>query len=114
MKHRHPQTDGQGCKLCEGSPKGRSQGQGGSALLAVFWSIIVLSIAVSGWFFWLQQRVQEHGEDARAAEALAMAHSGYAVAIHPKVNRFSSLLRAEPVPGMGYDVAIESEAGKVL
>ena len=82
-------------------------------MLAVFWSIIVLSIAVSGWFFWLQQRVQEHGEDARAAEALSMAHSGYAVAIHPKVDRFSSLLRAEPLPGMGYDVAVEREAGRI-
>jgi hypothetical protein len=82
-------------------------------LLAVFWSIIVLSLAVSGWFFWLQQRVQEHGEDARAAEALAMAHSGYAVAINPKVDRFSSLLRAEPLPGMGYHVAVESEGGRI-
>jgi type II secretory pathway component PulK len=85
----------------------------GSALLAVFWSIMVLTLAISGWFFWLQQRVQEHGEDARGAEALAMAHSGYAVAIHPKVDRYSSLLRAEPLVGMGYSVAMESEGGRI-
>lgn len=85
----------------------------GSALLAVFWSIMVLTLAISGWFFWLQQRVQEHGEDARAAEAVAMAHSGYAVAMNPKVDRYSSLLRAEPLPGIGYRVAVESEGGRI-
>lgn len=110
MKHRCILTQGEGRKLRRGGPRERSRG---SALLAVFWSIIVLSLAVSGWFFWLQQRVQEHGEDARAAEALAMAHSGYAVAINPKVDRFSSLLRAEPLPGMGYHVAVESEGGRI-
>jgi type II secretory pathway component PulK len=110
MKHRCILTQGERRKLRRGGPRERSRG---SALLAVFWSIIVLSLAVSGWFFWLQQRVQEHGEDARAAEALAMAHSGYAVAINPKVDRFSSLLRAEPLPGMGYHVAVESEGGRI-
>jgi hypothetical protein len=89
------------------------QREAGSALLAVFWSIMVLSLAVTGWFFWLQQRVKEHGEDARAAEAMAMAHSGYAVAINPKVDRFSSLLRAEPLPGIGYNVSVESEGGRI-
>ena len=96
-----------------GPLRARGSGRRGSALLAVFWSIIVLTLAVSGWFFWLQQRVREHGEDARAAEAMAMAHSGYAVACNPKVDRYSSLLRAEPVPGMGYRVAIESEGGRI-
>jgi len=91
----------------------RSPMEEGSALLAVFWSIMVLTLAISGWFFWLQQRVQEHGEDARGAEAMAMAHSGYAVAMHPKVDRYSSLLRAEPLPGMGYRVAVESEGGRI-
>ncbi len=42
-----------------------------------------------------------------------MAHSGYAVASHPNVNRFSSLLRAEPLPGMGYDVSVERESGRL-
>jgi type II secretory pathway component PulK len=85
----------------------------GSALLAVFWSVMVLTLAISGWFFWLQQRVQEHGEDARAAEAVAMAHSGYAVAMNPTVDRYSSLLRAEPLPGTGYRVSMESEGGRI-
>jgi hypothetical protein len=74
---------------------------------------MVLTLAISGWFFWLQQRVQEHGEDARGAEAMAMAHSGYAVATHPKVDRYSSLLQAEPLPGIGYRVTIESEGGRI-
>ena len=96
-----------------GGLRRRASRQGGSALLAVFWSIMVLTLAISGWFFWLQQRVQEHGEDARGAEAMAMAHSGYAVASNPKVDRYSSLLHAEPLPGMGYRVAMESEGGRI-
>jgi hypothetical protein len=35
------------------------------------------------------------------------------VAIHPNVNRFSSLLRAEPLPGIGYDVSTERESGRL-
>lgn len=96
-----------------GGLRRRASRQEGSALLAVFWSIMVLTLAISGWFFWLQQRVQEHGEDARGAEAMAMAHSGYAVASNPKVDRYSSLLHAEPLPGIGYRVTIESEGGRI-
>jgi hypothetical protein len=70
-------------------------------------------MAVASWFFWLQQRMQLHGEESRAVEALAMAHSGVAVALNPKVDRFSSLLQAEVAPGVGYRVAIEGEGGRL-
>ncbi len=81
--------------------------------MAVFWAVIVLTMAVSGWFFWLQQRVQQHSLDTRAVEALAMAHSGIAVALNPKVDRYSSVLQAEVAPGIGYRVNIESEGGRI-
>jgi type II secretory pathway component PulK len=87
--------------------------QRGSALLAVFWGIVVLSMATAGWFLWLQERIQAHGEEGKAAEALAMAHSGVAIALNPRVDRFSSLLRAEVAPGMGYRVEIESESSRL-
>ena len=70
-------------------------------------------MAVAGWFFWLQQRVQQHGQDSRSLEALAMAHSGIAVALNPKVDRYSSLLTAEIAPGMGYRIRIESEGERL-
>jgi len=70
-------------------------------------------MAVSGWFFWLKQRVEQHGEDTRAVEALAMAHSGIALALNPKVDRYSSLLEAEVAPGVGYRVTIEGEGGRI-
>lgn len=91
----------------------RSHQLGGSALLAVFWAVIVLTMAVASWFFWLQQRLQLHGEETRDVEALAMAHSGVAVAMNPKVDRYSSLLQAEVAPGVGYRVTIEGEAGRL-
>lgn len=89
------------------------RGQTGSALLAVFWAIVVLSMAISGWFLWLQERVQAYGDESRAVEALAMAHSGVAMAMNPNVDRYSSLLTAEVAPGIGYKVEIEGEAGRL-
>ena len=86
---------------------------GGSALLAVFWAVIVLTMAVASWFFWLQQRLQLHGEETRGVEALAMAHSGISLALHSKVDRYSSLLQAEVAPGVGYRVTIEGEGGRL-
>lgn len=87
--------------------------RGGSALLAVFWAVIVLTMAVASWFFWLQQRLQLHGEETRDVEALAMAHSGVWLALNPKVDRYSSLLQAEVAPGVGYRVTMESEGGRL-
>lgn len=82
-------------------------------MLAVFWAVIVLTMAVGGWFMWVQQRVAQHGEDSRSVEALAMAHSGIALALNPKVDQYSSLLQAEVASGMGYRVSIESEGGRI-
>ncbi len=93
--------------------RGGSCHQTGSALLAVFWAIAVLSMAVGGWFLWLQERVQAHGEESRGAEALAMAHSGVAMAMNPQVDRYSSLLTTEVAPGVGYRVEMEGEAGRL-
>ena len=90
-----------------------SHRNGGSALLAGFWAVIVLTMAVASWFFWLQQRLQLHGEETRDVEALAMAHSGVALALNPKVDRYSSLLQAEVSPGVGYRVTMESEGGRL-
>lgn len=91
----------------------RRRGRGGSALLAVFWAIAVLALAISGWFFWLQERLRLYGEEGRSAEALAMAYSGVAMAMNPGVDRFSSLLQGEVGSGMGYRVEIEGEAARL-
>ena len=85
----------------------------GSALLAVFWAIVVLSMAVAGWFLWLQERVKAYGEEARSAEALSMAYSGVAMALNPQVDRYSSLLTMEVGPQLGFRVQIEGEGGRL-
>ncbi len=92
---------------------GPRRSESGSALLAVFWAVIVLSMGVSSWFLWLQERLKVHAEESRSAEALAMAHSGIAVAMNPKVDRFSSLREAQLGPDTGYRVRIEGEGGRV-
>jgi type II secretory pathway component PulK len=70
-------------------------------------------MGVASWFLWLQERLKVHAEESRSAEALAMAHSGIAVALNPKVDRFSSLLEAQLGPDTGYRVRIEGEGGRV-
>jgi hypothetical protein len=85
----------------------------GSALLAVFWAVIVLSMGVTSWFLWLQERLKSYAQESRSAEALAMAHSGVAVALNPKVDRYSSLLEAQLGPDIGYRVRIEGEGGRI-
>ncbi len=87
--------------------------EAGSALLATFWAIMVLSMAVAGWYVWLQERLRIHGEATLATEALAMAHSGIAVALNPKVDRFSSLLEGQLGPELGYHVEVQSEGGRI-
>ena len=85
----------------------------GSALLAVFWAVIVLSMGVTSWFLWLQERLKSYAQESRSAEALAMAHSGITVALNPKVDRYSSLLDAQVGPEIGYRVRIEGEGGRI-
>lgn len=98
--------------LIKGARKKNAR-QSGSALLAVFWAVIVLSMGVTSWFLWLQERLKSYAQESRSAEALAMAHSGIAVALNPKVDRYSSLLQAQLGPEIGYRVRIEGEGGRI-
>ena len=91
----------------------REARRSGSALLAVFWAVIVLSMGVTSWFLWLQERLKTYAQESRSAEALAMAYSGIAVALNPKVNRSSSLLERQVGPDTGYRVRMEGEGGRI-
>jgi len=90
-----------------------SRFQHGSALLLIFWALLVLTASVLGWALWMQEGIQTQGDRSRGVEARFMAHSGLAVAWHPLVSRKSPVLEREIQPGMRYRVRIVSEGGRL-
>jgi len=92
----------------------RSSGfQHGSALLLIFWALLVMTTATLGWALWVQQGIQTQGERNRGIEARSMAHSGLAVGLHPLVSPKTPALEKEILPGMRYRVKILSEGGRL-
>jgi len=87
--------------------------QRGSALLLVFWVVLVLLASTLEWALWVQQGVQIQGEHNRGVEARSMAHSGLAVALHPLVSPLTPGLEKEILPGLRYRVKIVGEGGKL-
>ncbi len=85
----------------------------GSALLIVFWALILLSAAIIAWVDFIQHDLSLHAEANRHVEARAMAHSGVAVALHPLVTKMTPMLREEMGSQLGYEVKMVSEGGKL-
>src|SRR5262249_1670147 len=85
----------------------------GSALLLVLWVLLVLSAAVMVWTQRIQSNILLHGEANREIEARAMAHSGLAIALHPFVTQRTPVPPEDLGPGMGYEVRMISEGGKL-
>lgn len=84
-----------------------------SALLLVLWAILLLSAAVLAWAEWIQNGMILHGDANRAVEARAMANSGLTVALHPLVNLRTGVPAEELAPGMGYEIRMTSEGGRL-
>jgi hypothetical protein len=84
-----------------------------SALLLVLWALLLLSAAIFTWATVVQDGLVLHSQHNRAFEAQAMAHSGLAVAMHPRVSRFTPLSEETVAPGQSYLVRMVSEGGKL-
>ena len=84
-----------------------------SALIFVRWALFLLSAAVFAWVKIIQQDIEISGRENRNIEALAMAHSGIAIGLHPLVSRKTPLLEEQIADDMGYRVTMVSEGGKL-
>ena len=84
-----------------------------SALIFVLWALFLLSAAVFAWVKVIQQDIEISGRENRNIEALAMAHSGIAIGLHPLVSRKTPLLEEQIADDMGYRVTMVSEGGKL-
>lgn len=91
----------------------RTQGRSGSALLLVIWAIMMLSAAMVAWTYWVHGNLERAGDESRAVEAKAMAHSGLALALHPSVTEKTPGLEEMVNSLMGFRVRIVGEGGKL-
>ena len=67
----------------------------------MLWALFLLSAAVFAWVKVIQQDIEISGRENRDIEALAMAHSGIAIGLHPLVSRKTPLLEEQLADDMG-------------
>lgn len=85
----------------------------GSALLIVFWAVIVMSICVLGLVEYLYSGLDETTALKFDSRARQLAESGVALATHPGVTRDDPVLRQTLGPGEGFEVRMRSEGGRL-
>lgn len=84
-----------------------------SALLLVLWALFLLSAAVLAFAGFIQQDIKINAQGNRDLDAIAMAHSGLALALHPMVSQMTPGLEETFPGGLGFRVRIVSEGGKL-
>ncbi len=84
-----------------------------SALLLVLWALFLLSAAVLAFAGFIQQDIRVNAQGNRDLDAIAMAHSGIALALHPLVSQTTPGLEETFPGGLGFRVRIVSEGGKL-
>lgn len=88
------------------------QGRRGSALVLVFWCLLLLSLAVFAVVELVGLSVQHAAYEQSALEARTLAASGAAIAEAPQILKDDPLLRQYASPGHGFQVTIRSEGAR--
>jgi type II secretory pathway component PulK len=89
------------------------QGRRGSALILVFWCLLLLSLAVFAVVELVGLSVQHAAYEQSALEARVLAASGAAIAQEPQLLKDDPLLHQDMTPGHGFRVAIGSEGSRL-
>lgn len=85
----------------------------GSALLMVFWAVVVMSVCVLGLARYLYSNLDETIALKKDSRVQQLAESGIAVALNPLVSRGDSVLRQSIGPGGSFEVRLRSEGGRL-
>lgn len=85
----------------------------GSALLAVYWVVAILSLAVFTGAQFLFVELETQGNTALEFRAEQLADAGIALAMHPKVERWDPILRQQTGPAEGFEARIFSEGARL-
>jgi general secretion pathway protein K len=91
----------------------RHRRQSGSALILVFWCLLLLSLAVFAVVEIVELSVEHAAHEQTALVAESAAASGIAVGEEPQLLRDDPVLTQETAPGSGFTVAISSEGARL-
>lgn len=85
----------------------------GSALILVFWCLLLLSMAVFGVVEMVELSVEHTSHQELALEARSLALSGVALGLNPQLLRDDPLLFQKPAVGRQFQVTIASEGARL-
>jgi general secretion pathway protein K len=85
----------------------------GSALLMVFWAVMVMSVCVLGLVDYLYSNMDETISLKKDSRAHQLAESGIAIALNPSVDRGDPVLKQTVAPGEAFEVNLHSEGGRL-
>jgi hypothetical protein len=85
----------------------------GSALILVFWALLLLTMAVFGVVEMVELSVEHTSHEELALDARGLALSGLALGLNPQLLRDDPLLFQTPTAGRQFKVAIESEGARL-
>ena len=91
----------------------RRHREAGSALILVFWCLLLLSLAVFAVVEIVELSVEHAAHEEAALQAETAAASGIAVGEVPQLRRDDPVLTQETSPGTGFNVAISSEGARL-
>jgi type II secretory pathway component PulK len=93
--------------------KAASYSQQGSALVLVFWCLILLSIAIVGLVEMVELSVEHTTDHDLQVQARALAESGVALGTYPTILKDDPLLAQQVAPGRSFRVKIGSEGARL-
>ena len=85
----------------------------GSALILVFWCLLLLGMAVFGIVEMVELSVEHTSHEELAMEARNLALTGMALGMNPQLLKNDPLLSQQPAPGRRFKVNIESAGARL-
>jgi general secretion pathway protein K len=85
----------------------------GSALILVFWCLLVLAMAVFGVVEMVELSVEHSSHEQNVLQARSMALSGLALGLSPQLMKDDPILAQQPSAGQQFKVSLESEGSRL-
>jgi len=94
-------------------PAHHASSRRGTALILVFWCLLLMGMAIFGVIEMVQLSVEHASKDEQAGEARALAASGVALGLIPQMHPDDPLLSQKTAEGGEFRVAISSEGARL-
>jgi general secretion pathway protein K len=90
-----------------------NEARSGSALILVFWCLLLLGMAVFGVVEMVELSIEHTSHEELALDARGLALSGVALGLNPQLLRDDPLLFQKPAEGRQFNVTITSEGARL-